>query len=106
MARNPANESANGSTPEILPFDALTPITRSNPQLQARKSQYEDALSTLVAGGDARVWRIQGKDNPRGIKLRITYAAKRLGIVDSLDIGDAKLPDGTPVVYARIPAAS
>ena len=96
---------------QTVSIDDLEVANKSNPKMRERQTAYENALRSLVPGGEAQVFHLtaedagkDGKPSSRGLKLRISYAAKRLKLQHVI-VGDATLKaTNETVVYARIPA--
>lgn len=94
---------------ETVSLDALAFAPKSSAKSRERQTQFDAALQSLVPGGDAHVFHLtdadrkDGKPNPRGLKLRIAYAVKRLKL-QNVSVQDAKITaTGEPVVAAFIP---
>lgn len=104
----PAEQAAFALPDLDVPVDTidaseLSFTARNNAKMTKRQNEYEDALRTLTPGANPIVFHFQGtKTSARGLKLRLSYAAKRLKLT-GVDIGDAKVSaTGEPIVYARI----
>ncbi len=92
-----------------LDVDALPAraAKKTSAKLAARMSTYEAYILALVPG-KARVFKLADKETPRGLKLRIARAVKRLEKAGTLafpvTVASAVL-DGKEIVYARITPA-
>lgn len=101
--------TAESHTAETVTLDGLSIASRASGKAKERQGQYDAALQSLVVGGDAQVFHLapedvdkKGRPSGRGLKLRISYAVKRLKLND-VRVVDATFK-GKPVVAAFIPA--
>lgn len=101
--------TAEHHSAETVKLDGLSIESRASGKVKERQGQYDAALASLTVGGDAQVFRLtpedvdaKGRPSGRGLKLRISYAVKRMKL-QNVRVVDAKL-NGVPVVAAYIPA--
>ena len=105
-AHPPAQQAASAIV-EHVSLDALETVQRANPKNLARQAEYESKLRSLTAGGPAMVFHLghddvsakSGKASSRGLKLRLTYAIKRM-IRTDIVVQDAKLKDTGELIVA------